>query len=133
MVIPTFLAWPLRVARLGAIGAYALVGLLLWVIAWGGRGREGSIVGAVACLGLFLVQPLIRRIGREHRRLTDRSAVLLQSALVFMGARVAGMREDPAIAAWIASSTLAFATIASLILDKQTQRNEEDSTTNHTV
>ena len=49
--------WPLRVARVGAGGAAAGIALLMWVGAAEGYGRPGSIVGAAAALGLFLVEP----------------------------------------------------------------------------
>ena len=66
MLAPTLLVWPLRIARLGPVGAHPLVAWLLWVIAWGGRGRAGSVIGAAAGIGLLVVAPLASWLA--HRR-----------------------------------------------------------------
>ncbi len=56
------LGWPKPLASLGAPGAFAMVGLVVWTAAVGGRGRPGAIVGAIACLGVMLVEPAVRRL-----------------------------------------------------------------------
>lgn len=107
LALPTLLAWPLKVARLGSSGAYALVGLYMWVVAWGGRGREGSIVGAVACLGGFVLSPLMTSLKRPPVRLPALAVIALHLILVIVGARIAGLRENPLAAASIAALALA--------------------------
>ena len=82
------LGWPLRRAGLGPAGSPAAVAVLAWSAAVGGVGRPSSIVGAVGCLGLFVVGPVTRRAVR-----TPASAVVAAHALlVLVSARVAGLR-----------------------------------------
>ena len=60
LVIPvSLLAWPKVRVSLGPEGAYLAVAMFLWVVAAGGGGRPGSIVGASATLGLLLLEPLV--------------------------------------------------------------------------
>lgn len=102
--------WPLRAARLGAGGAGAAVTLLVWVAAIEGYGRPGSIVGAAGALGLFVTEPIGRRIGRGAvvglARLVSVGAlevaiVLAQVVLVAYASRVAGFADDGAAATWL--------------------------------
>jgi len=46
-------------ARLGSPGAFAVAGLLVWVVAESGIPRPASIVGGWASLGVFLLIPLL--------------------------------------------------------------------------
>lgn len=103
---------PFRVARLGAGGAAAGIALLMWVGAAEGYGRPGSIVGAAAALGLFLVEPvgralLRRRVVPWSRVMSTRAFVLVfiavQVLLVAYGTRIAGFQSDggPAFALWV--------------------------------
>jgi hypothetical protein len=66
------LGWPWPLAALGRAGAFAASGVLLWVVAAGGAGRGSSVVGGVACLGLFAVEPLARRLHPDRRSVLDR-------------------------------------------------------------
>jgi hypothetical protein len=62
---PGPLGWP-RAApppSLGA-GAFATAGLLVWIVAAGGSGRPGSVVGGLACLGVLAVDPVTHRFTR---------------------------------------------------------------------
>jgi hypothetical protein len=104
--------WPLRVARLGAGGAAAGIALLMWVGAAEGYGRPGSIVGAAAALGLFLVEPvgralLRRRVVPWSRVMSTRRFVLVFLAvhllLVAYGTRIAGFQAKggAAFALWV--------------------------------
>ena len=110
---------PIPVASLGA-GAPAAVGLLVWVAAVGGRARPGSVVGAAACLGVMLVEPIVRR-ARPGRRpaslqhpLTVRAVliVVLDLALVAVTSRVAGLETSGAIAVSISVLALVAAAVA---------------------
>jgi hypothetical protein len=100
------LGWPLRVVRLGRMGAAAAVTLVVWVAAVGSRGRPASLIGCVACLGLLAGLPLGMSVARTvrirlPRRHPPRPAVLAaavlgaQAALVVAAARAAGLRESP--------------------------------------
>ena len=82
------LGWPLRGAGLGRAGSAAAVAVLAWSAAVGGVGRPSSIVGAVGCLGLFVVGPLIPRLAR----LSLPVLVAAHGLLVLVSARVAGLR-----------------------------------------
>lgn len=119
---PTLLAWPLRVARLGAVGAHALVGIFLWVIAWGGRGREGSIVGAVAALGMLVAASIAAWIARKQNVTTAGWPgiwlVLLQILVVALTTRVAGLRTDPIEAVTIAVPTLVAALLLWVVVER---------------
>jgi hypothetical protein len=113
--VPLGLAgWPLAHVRLGPAGAGAAVALLVWVAAVGGRGREPSIVGAVACLGLLVTLP----VGRWGARRTGGSGAVRRSeyvavlvvgahvAVVAVASRVAGISSDLDVAATVAAATV---------------------------
>ena len=91
-----------RPARLapGASGAgarrvSAAVAVLAWTAAVGGVGRPSSIVGAVGCLGLFVVAPLSRRSVR-----TSAPVVVATHALLVLVA--SGCRPRPTVSAAVA-------------------------------
>ena len=54
-----FLAWPRIRVSLGPEGAYLSIALFLWITSVGGVARPGSIVGAAACLGYLVLEPVI--------------------------------------------------------------------------
>ena len=68
-----FTGWPRRFSRMGAGGISAGIALFTWVAAFEGRGRPGSIVGAVASLGLFLVEPIGRMLAKGRIASLSRS------------------------------------------------------------
>jgi hypothetical protein len=118
--VPLGLAgWPLRHVRLGPAGAGAAVALLVWVAAVGGRGREPSIVGAVACLGLLVTLPVGGwrapragrggAVGRSHH--VAFLVVGVHLAVVAVASRVAGISSDLDVAAPVAAATV-LATLA---------------------
>ncbi len=98
-----FLAWPYVAAQLGGGGAYAAVGLLLWIAPIEGLGRPGAIVGAVGAFALLFGEPIGRLLARELegrtriRRLPigrPRSTIVIaQMVLVFYATRVAGLAQ----------------------------------------
>lgn len=110
--------WPLRLARLGTGGAFATAGALAIVAALGGVGRQRSVVAAVACLGVVLVEPLAEAVAgrRRHRavrhgRLDTLALLALHVVTVLVCARVAGLRDGVAEAATIAAATLSAALV----------------------
>jgi hypothetical protein len=97
------LTWPRVVARLGAGGSYAAIGLFLWIATVGGSGRPGSIVGAVAALGLLVAEPAGRLFAtRSAGRLSVVALLVVRVVLALYAARVAGRVEAPAVAAALA-------------------------------
>lgn len=95
--------WP--VAALGRAGAYAATGALCWVVLAGGAGRGSAVVGGVACLGLFAVEPAARLFppartsvldGPRPGRWGTAAAVAWHLGLVCVAARVAGLRSSAA-------------------------------------
>ena len=105
----TLLAWPKAWARLGSGGAYAAVGLYIWVATIEGVGRTGSIVGAVAVLALLVLEPVGRlvapRVPVDHlprfltgARVNAGTLVVGQVLLVAWAARVAGLAHNPIVA-----------------------------------
>jgi hypothetical protein len=117
--------WPLGHARLGRIGAGTATALSVWVAAVGGRGREPSVIGAVACLGLLVTLPAGRWLaGRTaHPRALGRGRpaaiplVCLHLVVVAVASRVAGVTSDLEVAFPVAVVTMLVALAASGWLD----------------
>lgn len=112
------LGWPWRLASLGRAGAYAAVGTVVWIAAVEGRGRPGSVVGAVACLGLFLAEPMQRLLFRRSIletaawvRWGPLPALAAHLVLVLFASRVAGRPAGTAEAAALAGGGLAVAVV----------------------
>jgi hypothetical protein len=134
LAAPTLLAWPLWVARLGAVGAHVLVGTYLWVAAWGGRGREGSVVGAVAALGMVLAAPIGAWMARKEKVTTAGWLgiwlVVLQVLVVAVTTRVGGLQTDPIEAAIIAVPTLAAALLLRVVVERSTSHSPRSEPVN---
>jgi hypothetical protein len=101
-------AIPTPIAALGAEGAGAAIGLVMWVAASDGAGRPGSIVGVIGCLGLLVAEPIARRLplkgfderGRQPSPRTQHWQYLalfgaIQIALTLYAARIAGTERTP--------------------------------------
>ena len=95
------LGWPVALASLGTVGAYPAVGALAWITAYEGLGRRSSIVAGVACLGLFVCEPLARLLrwgtstifdALPRRFWTVVPVALGHLVLVFVASRIAGLR-----------------------------------------
>jgi hypothetical protein len=99
--------WPLRAARLGAGGTAAAIGWLLWVAAFEGYGRPGSIIGAFGALALLATEAWGRQYGRSRiiglaqtvslPALTA-SVVGAQIVLALYASRIAGLVDDGLVA-----------------------------------
>lgn len=115
------LGWPRPLASFGTAGSLAATGMLAWTVAAGGRGRESSIVGGVACLGVFVIEPLARALwgddqgdgwlGAERAApwLAIVPVALAHLVLVAVASRVAGLRESLREAILIIEALLALA------------------------
>lgn len=101
---------PRPAATLGAAGLGTSLGILAWITVVEGAPRPGSIVGGLGCFGLFLVEPLARRVvpglrerdGHgpfDHLRNTVVGAAV-HGAVVLWAARVAGFAQDALPAAF---------------------------------
>jgi len=94
-----FLAWPRVKISLGVSGAYMAMAVFSLSTTAGGLGRSASAIGAMACLGFLVMEPLaVRMLPRlallpRSLQTTAEAAVLAalpQAVLVFVSSRVAG-------------------------------------------
>jgi hypothetical protein len=117
------LGWPWPLGSVGRAGAYAATGALCWVVAAGGIGRGSAVVGGVACLGLLAVEPAARLLAPSHGSVLEHlpdgrwgvvAVAVVHLGLVYVAARVAGLRSTVAEAAVIASVELAAAVLLAL-------------------
>jgi hypothetical protein len=125
------LGWPFALASLGTVGAYPAVGALAWTAAYEGRGRHSAIVAGVACLGLFVVEPLVRLLKFGASTFLDalpqRSWVIIpvataHLALVFVASRVAGLRTAVGQAVAVAAMDLVVGLAVVLLIDGAASR-----------
>lgn len=122
------LGWPWPLASLGRSGASAAVGLLAWVAVTDGSARAGSTVGAIACLGVLLIEPVARMLPNAGKRepaptatagagdglaawRTALPVIVLHLLLVIIAARIAGFRSSALEAAAIAGFALMVAVL----------------------
>jgi hypothetical protein len=116
------LGWPGRYARFGTGGAAASACALGWVIGQDGFGRAGAVVGAAATLGLFVLEPLVRRAVARPRTMgptdmVDRAAtVALHLVIAMVAARWAGQAHDATVAALRLLGALPIALLLTLAL-----------------
>jgi hypothetical protein len=119
--------WP-GAAGFGVAGSVAVAAVLVWVVATGGAGRAGSVVGGLACLGLLLVEPAARLLDRRRRSpldpLEDRpglawAALAGQLALAGFASRVAGRPERAATTLALAALGLGLALAAGVVLARR--------------
>jgi len=94
---------------LGVAGSYAATGLLVWTIAAGGFGRPASILGGLACFGLFWVEPLTRLISRATLVVPIPVAVAAHTILVLIASRAVGRGSQVSQAVLLIAAELAIA------------------------
>lgn len=120
VVVPVMLLacpWPL--ATMGVGGAFASVALISWVVALDGAGRDGAVVGAVACLGVLVLEPIVRV---ATRGLASNAApvplrysaavVAVHVVLVVVCSRVGGLRSSAVEAFVVCAIGYAVAAVA---------------------
>lgn len=61
MLPVSFLAWPKVVVTMGRSGAYTSAAVIALSASEGGIGRPASVIGAMACLGLLILGPVVVR------------------------------------------------------------------------
>jgi hypothetical protein len=104
LVLLTVVAQPWSLSSVGPSGAFAVAGVFVWVGAVGGFGRDGSIVGAWAAIGLLgLAWP---ELEAPLARLRPWTILLLQVAVVSIMSRIAGLRDSALEAAAISLPAL---------------------------
>jgi hypothetical protein len=112
---PGLVGWR-PVASLGTGGAFLVPALVAWVVALDGVGRDGAVVGGIACLGVFALEPLTG--GAARGPAAARAHIVLVGAVhvgvVALCSRVAGLR-DSAVDALVLSA-LAYAVGAAVLL-----------------
>ena len=126
------LAFPWPLATLGVGGSFASAALLAWVVAIDGVGRDGAIVGAVACLGVLAVEPVVRMAARSRGRRAVPPApvplrysarvVVVHVVLVAVCSRIGGLRSSAVEAFVVCAVAYAAAAVA---LTVQTARRRE--------
>lgn len=103
-------------ASLGTGGAFLVPAVVAWVVALDGAGRDGAVVGGIACLGVFVLEPLTASAARGAA--AARAHIVLVGAVhvgvVALCSRVAGLR-DSAVDALVLSA-LAYAVGAAVLL-----------------
>jgi ABC-type iron transport system FetAB permease component len=107
------LSVPKPMFPLGPAGSPALAGVFAWVVVVGGRGRPGSVVGGLATIGVFVAEPLGRRVFgnllppsrrlptepfEEDWRMVAAVAGIAQLLIALYASRVVA-REDAALSA----------------------------------
>ena len=117
--------WPL--ASLGVGGSFAAVALLSWVVALDGVGRDGAVVGGVACLGMLVVEPVVRWMahgrGIPPAPVPLRYAamvVVLHVGVVAVCSRVGGLRTS-AVEAFVVCA-VAYAVAAGVLVAQTARR-----------
>jgi hypothetical protein len=131
--------WPTRIARLGPGGSFAFAGILAWVAVAGGIGRDASMIGACASLGVLVAEPAARllvrpgllvrlaRMPANGRRGWMTIAVLaLHTVTVLVTARVAGLRSQVIVAAVIAVAALGAAAFGCAALARTLFTDQEN-------
>jgi hypothetical protein len=88
---------PVR-ARLGYAGAFALAGLLVWVVATGGEARPASIIGGWACIGVIALLPHYRPAPARMVGKRPVLTVVMHAVLVLVASRVIGLWESGGLA-----------------------------------
>ncbi len=130
------LGWPRVAGALGAGGSCVVVGLLAWTGAVGGATRLSSVIGAIGCLGLLLVEPLWHRLAGVPDGPLDRLwgrwwAVLvlafLHLAVALTAGTYAGQQRTIAVAGWITATALAGTLLAGAVAGRRMNRELEVS------
>jgi len=114
VVVPALalLAW--RPVAAHAPPVTALLALVVWAAAQGGRGRPGAVVGALACLVLVAAPLAARRATRSLPALA--LVVAVQAAAVLGTARIAGLETSALTAMLIAAPIALGAVIADALV-----------------
>jgi hypothetical protein len=116
------LGWPAVLGSLGAGGAFAATALLSWAVVLDGNFRPGAVVGGITGLGMFVVEPVVRRLWRRQE--THQWMVVAGLHVVLVGActRVAGLLTSAAQAAVLAAIAHAVAAVLLVVAEQRLTR-----------
>jgi hypothetical protein len=78
----------------GAGGTAVLAGIMVWSAIVDGYARRGAVVGALACFGVVVLLPLLKRTHARFTPLRVAVTIALQAAVAVIASRVAGLRDD---------------------------------------
>jgi hypothetical protein len=112
--------WPIRALENGA-ALPAIAGLVVWLAFIEGQARDGAVVGAIACLGVLLLQPVLTWMRNPP---PAGAIVLVHGLLVMWCARVAGLRHGAFAALLIAALGAAVAVCALQVVPWRTWGDE---------
>ncbi len=110
---------------IGSAGAGAIATWFGWVVWVDGRGRAGSIVGAVAALAILIGEPVAHRLGpfpgwRLPAQLPKPAMAAMvcaaQVGLALAAGRIAGLQESAVVAGVLALPVVALAGALGLVL-----------------
>lgn len=87
-------------------GAFAVAGMMAWLVASGGAARPASIIGGWACLGLLVILPYCWRNASDLVNERPLVVVAIHAIAVLVASRVIGLWEST-VPAIIASAFLA--------------------------
>jgi hypothetical protein len=120
--------WPLMTIRLGAAGSYATLAVFVAVIAWDGRGRAASMIGALAALLVpVLWALLVTGVPRRGTATSWNRAWLLTAVHVLvalLAARVVGLRASVPTAAALTLAVAVCSTVVLVLLARAWSRLE---------
>lgn len=122
----TFLAWPRVLVRLGGAGSFLAIGVFAYFTALGGINRPASVIGAMACLGFLVLEPVVARLRPRLKRLVDFIRPTAEAAIwasipqlivVYLTSRVAAHFTSLTSATLVAGVALAAASLLLIWLD----------------
>jgi hypothetical protein len=118
--LPLFLlGWPRPLASLGVGGSFAATALVSWTVVLDGSFRPSSVVGGLTCLGMFAIEPVVRRV----LGVTEVRQVLWVAGLhlVVVGAcsRVAGLRSSTTQALVLAALAYVAVGVALAVVERR--------------
>jgi hypothetical protein len=102
---------PINARPIGA-GAFSLASLLIWLTAFGGATRPGSIIAGWACLGVLVLIPLL---GLSRKPIGHMAVVGTHLIVIFVASRLMGSWEST-VATLIGIVALLVAAAGALLL-----------------
>lgn len=102
---------------LGVVGSSLVAGLVSWVVVTDGAGRPGAVVGGFACLGLLVLEPVVRRASRV--RPDTLALATVHVVLVAVCSRVAGLRTPASQALAISAAAYVAAAVLLVVLGRR--------------
>jgi hypothetical protein len=120
------LGWPRPLGSLGVGGSFAATALVSWTVVLDGSFRPSSVVGGLACLGMFAIEPVVRRV----LGVTEVRQVLWVAGLhlVVVGAcsRVAGLRDSTTQALVLTALAYVAAGVALAVVERRSRLTGAD-------